>query len=272
MPFGPGVEALPWGSVRVVEAPLSRAEGGCVVQSWRRAVGCLFVALVLLSLEAPAAKAEGPLESCRRSRSPLCEPVRPYDHLWPHDGVTASGHSATAPPAGNPPGYNEVATGFTVPRDADVLLDQIELLLFPLMGPGTAEIKLLGSVPSTGDVSGESPVEPDPSTVIASFDLTGLQLHTFEHVMLKPRVRQRLEAGEVYWVVLSVKAQGSMVAWVGAPSASGDESAYYAERNSSLGRGWVAFDEGGHRMRVTAIEWVHPRAIQSRLQVDTSMS
>lgn len=202
--------------------------------------------------------ASGPLESCVHAvRVPGCVSTQLYDRSLDEPVSGFGSRSATAPPAGNPPAYNEVGAGFRVPDGDGAILEGLSLLVYKFAGTELT-VTIVGSQPAVGPRIGSSDIEPDSDNVVEQWQVQVLDSR-FNLVELHSQVRPILEPNEVYWTVISTSEPGTMIGWV-ASDAPGDPI-WFGERNSTVADfDWVAFGPrpDGYKMRVDATIWQRP--------------
>lgn len=185
-------------------------------------------------------------------------------------GNTVYSDSATAPPAGNPPSYNELAAGFQVPTTGGALLDEVELLVFNWGEPALVSLSLVGSELAYDGYT-TSELGPDSDAVLERW--TALVPTTpwapdatFATIRVRSQSRPLLQPGALYWIVLATEQPGASVAWVShpvwVPNPGESTSAWRAERNSTWAEFyWLAFGpevDTGRKMRVTSTIWSKP--------------
>lgn len=218
------------------------------------ALALLIATPMLLGASTPL----GPLRACAQTaNAPGCATTLLYDRALDEPASSFGTRSATAPPAGNPPSYNEVAAGFLVPEGHGAILEGLSLLVYKFAGTDLT-VTVVGSQPASGTLTGSSDIEPDSAAIVEQWQLSGLSSR-FNLIELQSQSRPVLKDNEVYWTVISTSQPGANIGWVTATDVG--DPIWFAERNSTVAEfDWAAHGPrpDGYKMQVHATMWSRP--------------
>lgn len=190
--------------------------------------------------------------------SPECGLVI-YNNFAP-DGSFGDGTVSAILPDGEGKPFSwraEVAQAFMVPPDQNMTLESLNLALGKLHGgPNELDVWVLGDREATDLKCPDVPNEPDDANVVEHWRLSnaiGLGRPAFGGVEIHSMTQPVLEAGALYWVMISTPEPGSAISWWS------DDTSYlgFALRGERDERfdipfDWCVHDHTGVALKVTA--------------------
>jgi hypothetical protein len=213
----------------------------------------VWLVLLTMSVVVASAKPDPSNKSCTEAKKVKIEKCTAFV-LWdsmPLDQVTVGGHGTSAPTSGIL-GFNDVAAGFPVSIDHDVLLASIDIPLWWLYGENNVDV-LLVIERAREPLNGGLPFAPDDSVVLEQWSLQGIAGGSPAIYHLESTLNPRLSADQRYWVFITARNYSvNYIEWPTAVGYTGE--GWFSERNTSH-PDWVThyFSAESKPFRITAL-------------------